>query len=341
MVCLGQRLEKGFCCVAKGDMSVDDIELPSVPDDLTDTQPPWDAEVLDEVDMDASLGIQGGPLVPVAFVCPLVQGIYGGGVRGVVALKALLLEGEKVGNPVRPPCHPELLEGDGGVLGVFDGRVVEIEEVDGSLGWRRPGLWGPSTRPWPRKGGGLVPGDFLLGGGRFGGRGGWRPCLLSGGSSPVYLVPLRALISGVMRRNGQALLSSEVGPSGLSGALLPSSRCFWRCHCTQICSPPLGRGSWRRYWIVSSHQIQSPVWLLRRGCWTLLRFRKCGYASGWGGACDQREDDEDAWSRWAEGKVGRVQGLGGCCPAVSSGLLGARGGCASFSSGSLGRDWRW
>ena len=41
--------------------------------------------------MDARMGIQGGPLVPVAFVCPLVWGMYGGGFWRVVALKALLL----------------------------------------------------------------------------------------------------------------------------------------------------------------------------------------------------------------------------------------------------------
>ena len=41
-------------------------------------QPPWDAEVVDEVDVDARLGIQGGPLVRMGFVCPLVQDIHGG-----------------------------------------------------------------------------------------------------------------------------------------------------------------------------------------------------------------------------------------------------------------------
>ena len=36
-VCLGEGLEEGFCGVAEGDVGVDDVELPSVPDDLIDT----------------------------------------------------------------------------------------------------------------------------------------------------------------------------------------------------------------------------------------------------------------------------------------------------------------
>ena len=35
-VCLGQGLEEGFCGVAEGDLGVDDVELPSVPNDLVD-----------------------------------------------------------------------------------------------------------------------------------------------------------------------------------------------------------------------------------------------------------------------------------------------------------------
>ena len=38
-------------------MGVDDVELPSVPDDLIDTYPTWDAKVVDEVDVDAGLGV--------------------------------------------------------------------------------------------------------------------------------------------------------------------------------------------------------------------------------------------------------------------------------------------
>ena len=48
-----------------------------------------------------------------------------------------------MGNPLRPLCHRELLEGGGGVLGVRDGRVVAVGEVDGGLGGGRPGLWRP------------------------------------------------------------------------------------------------------------------------------------------------------------------------------------------------------
>ena len=44
-------------------------------------------------------------------------------------------------NPPRPLCHRELLEGGCGVLGVCDGRVVEVEEVDGGLAGGGPGLW--------------------------------------------------------------------------------------------------------------------------------------------------------------------------------------------------------
>ena len=79
--------------------------------------------------------------MPVAFVRFLVRGIYGGGFWGVVALWDLFLEGEEVGNPPRPPCHRELLEGGCGVLRVCDGRVVEVEEVDGGLGRGGPELW--------------------------------------------------------------------------------------------------------------------------------------------------------------------------------------------------------
>ena len=36
-VCLGQGLEEGFRGLAEGDVGVDDVELPSVADDLVDT----------------------------------------------------------------------------------------------------------------------------------------------------------------------------------------------------------------------------------------------------------------------------------------------------------------
>ena len=57
----------------------------------------------------------------------LARGIYGGGFRKVVALKALLLEAEKVGDPVRPLCHLQLLEGGGGVFVVCDGWVFGVK----------------------------------------------------------------------------------------------------------------------------------------------------------------------------------------------------------------------
>ena len=53
------------------------------------------------------------------------------------------------------------------------------------------------------------------------------------------------------------------------------------------------------------HHIQSPVWSLRKGCWTFAPFLNSGYPSGWGGAGGGREDDEDAWSGWDGGSGGR------------------------------------
>ena len=109
------------------------------------------------------------------------------------------------------------------------------------------GCGGLCPRPLPRQGGGLGLGDFLPVGGRLDRRGGGRPWLHSGGSYPVYLVPLWALFSSVRSRMGWALVSSRVWPSGLSGALLPWSSSFWRRQTTWICGPPLSPGSRRRY----------------------------------------------------------------------------------------------
>ena len=167
------------------------------------------------------------------------------------------------------------------------------------------GCGGLCPRPLPRQGGGLGVGDFLPVCGRLGRRGGGRPWLHSGGSSPVYLVPVWALFSSVRSRMGWALVSSRVSPSGLSGALLPWSSSFWRCQITQICGPPLSPGPLMRYWIVPSHQIQSPVWSLRKGCWTFAPFSNPGYALGGACAGGRREDDEDAWSGWGGGSGGR------------------------------------
>ena len=54
-----------------------------------------------------------------------------------------------------------------------------------------------------------------------------------------------------------------------------------------------------------SHQIQSPVWSLRKGCWTFAPFSTPRYALDGGGVGGGREDDEDAWSRWVRGNDGR------------------------------------
>ena len=153
-------------------------------------------------------------------------------------------------------------------------------------------------RPWlfSCQEGELGPGDVFSASGRLGRRGGGSPWLHSGVSSPVYFVPLWASFSSVRSRMRWALLSSKVWPSGLSGALLPCSSSFWRCQIIQICTPSSGPSSRRRYWIASSHQIQSRVWSLWKGCRTFAPFLNSGYASGWGGAGGGREDDEDAWS---------------------------------------------
>ena len=72
------------------------------------------------------------------------------------------------------------------------------------------GCGGLCPRPLPRQGEGLGLGDFLPVCGRWGRRGGGRPWLHSGGSSPVYLVPVWALFSSVRSRMGWALVSSRV-----------------------------------------------------------------------------------------------------------------------------------
>ena len=121
----------------------------------------------------------------------------------------------------------------------------------------------------------------------------------------MYLLPLWTLSSSVRSQMGWALVSSRVWLSGLSGALLPWSSSFWRYQTTRICGPPLSPGSRRRYWIVPSYHIKSPVWSLRKGCWTFAAFSNPWYASGGGSAGGGREDDEDAWSRWGGGNDGR------------------------------------
>ena len=50
-------LEVRFCRLAEGDVGVDDVELSSVPDDFVGNQSPWDAEVVDKMEVDARQGI--------------------------------------------------------------------------------------------------------------------------------------------------------------------------------------------------------------------------------------------------------------------------------------------
>ena len=92
-----------------------------------------------------------------------------------------------------------------------------------------------------------------------------------------------------------------------------------------------------------SHQIQSPVWSLWKGCWILVPFLNSAYVSGWGGACGGREDDEDAWSGWGGGSsvadaglVGRVGGgvwgVGRLLPCCLFWPVGGSGRVRLFSS---------
>ena len=89
--------------------------------------------------------------------------------------------------------------------GQWRSRRLTVASV--GAGW---GCGGLCPRPLPPQGGGLGLGDFLLVGRRLGRRGGGRSWLHSGGSSPVYLVPLWALFSSVQSRMGWALVSSRV-----------------------------------------------------------------------------------------------------------------------------------
>ena len=211
------------------------------------------------------------------------------------------MESEKAGNLVRSLCHREFLKGRGGVPGVCDGLVVHVEEVNGCVGGGGLRFQGYSS--WA-----LAPSWW---------RTGARGLLAVRGALEWALAPFRGRIPrctpcpcGPCCWMGWVLLSSKVSPHGLSGALLPlSSRC--RCQVTRIGTPPFEPVLWRRYWIVHSHQIQSPVWLLRRGCWTHVPFWNSGYASGCGGASGRREDDKDARSEWEGGSGGADVGLGG------------------------------
>ena len=123
--------------------------------------------------------------MPVAFVCFLVWGIYGGWLWRVVALKALLLQGEKVGNQ-SVPCaigsswRAAVASLEYVIAGWLRSRRLTVASVGAS--W---GCGGRRSRPLPRQGEGLGPGDVLPGRGGLGGRGGGRPWLDSRGSSLV------------------------------------------------------------------------------------------------------------------------------------------------------------
>ena len=99
-----------------------------------------------------------------------------------------------------------------------------------------------------------------------------------------------------------------------------------------------------------SHQIQSPVWSLRKGCWTFVPLLNSGYALGLGSAGGWREDDEDAWSGWGAGNDGREDSAGVCMVAFawlrvsSASLRTVPGGSAGHGSaaGILSKGWwRW
>ena len=121
------------------------------------------------------------------------------------------------------------------------------------------GCGGLCPRPLPRQGGGtgargLFAWWWALGLAR------WGEALapLWGEFPSVFGAPVVLDLVGA-EPDGWALLSSRVWPSRLSGALLPWSSSFWRSQTNRICGAPLSPRSRRRYWIVPSHQIQSPV----------------------------------------------------------------------------------
>ena len=105
------------------------------------------------------------------------------------------------------------------------------------------------------------------------------------------------------------------------------------------------------------HQIQSPVWSLRKGCWTFAPSLNFESASGSvvlvaGGRMMRMLGRGGAvvllggrmmrmLGRGLPGGSGGVRGVGGCCPAIFTSLLGVGGGCASFLPRSLWWDWRW
>ena len=214
------------------------------------------------------------------------------------------------------------------------------------------GCGGLCPRPMPRLGGGLGPGDFLPGGGRLGWRGGGLRDLADKGGPQIRVIwhrqkELDQGSSAPDKPEGHTLELNSAHPIGLR---TDENKAHRGTKYTGELPPEWSKG--RRYWIVPSHRIQSPVWSLRKGCWTFAPFSNPGYASGGGGACGRREDDEDAWSGWGGGNDGReddedawsgfagwvggaVGGLG-CC---FRGRVG--GGCDPFLSRSLWWTRRW
>ena len=71
------------------------------------------------------------------------------------------------------------------------------------------GCGGLRPGPLPRQGGGLGTGDFFPGGGSLGRRGGGRSWLHPGGSFPVYLVPLWALVGGGEELDGMGAVELQ------------------------------------------------------------------------------------------------------------------------------------
>ena len=213
------------------------------------------------------------------------------------------------------------------------------------------GYGGRRPRPFPRQAGGSGPGDFLLGVGRLGGRSQGSPLVHLRGSSLMYLVPLWALLSGVTRWMGRALIELQ----GLALWLVRSASALVKFPLAVPLHPDLQPTVWARALEATGscpHTRSSrpcgrcgkvdrlsclfeTVGTFRAGAVPVAggrMMKTLGQAGGgvqWGG---RRVGPE------GRGGCGRVEG---CCAAVSSGLLGARGRCACFSSRSLRRDWRW
>ena len=106
-----------------------------------------------------------------------------------------------------------------------------------------------------------------------------------------------------------------------------------------------------------THQIESPVWLLRRGCWTPVPFWIVGMLRAEAVPEMGERMTRLSGRRGLGGPAGRTPGGGGGGAVVGEaravlwglagyplaaffGLLGARGGCASFPSCSLWPVWR-